>query len=208
MDANAWIATVAALIAAVALFFTGMAALATKAQAASTKAQAASSKAQADAAIEQTKIQQQLRLDAVQPYVWADLRPDAKQSQLLVAVVGNSGPTIATNVRVTFDPPLESTVLAETGRTVSELLLAGLPSLPPGRQMVWFLGLGSKVMSADAALRFTITVDADGPHGPLPQLRYVVDVVVHGESIDSPDGSLHLVRKAIEDVASAVKNHK
>jgi hypothetical protein len=32
----------------------------------------------ARAAEEQTRIQRQLRLDAAQPYVWADVRPDAE----------------------------------------------------------------------------------------------------------------------------------
>jgi hypothetical protein len=94
MDAQAWLASLspeawfagaAAVIALVALFFTGIA-----------------SKAAAD----QTKIQRQLRIDAAQPYVWADIRPETAQAGLLRLEIGNSGPTVATNIRVTSSVPL------------------------------------------------------------------------------------------------------
>ena len=77
MSAEAWIAGGAALIALVALYFTGIAAKAAK---------------------DQTKIQRQLRIDAAQPYVWIDLRENTKVGSTLMLVIGNSGPTVATNV--------------------------------------------------------------------------------------------------------------
>jgi hypothetical protein len=52
----------------------------------------------AGAAEEQSEIQRQLRIDAVQPYVWVDVRPDEVTSVILNLVIGNSGPTVATNV--------------------------------------------------------------------------------------------------------------
>jgi len=94
MNAEAWIAVGAALIAGVALYFNG------RSTRAATRA--------ARAAEEQTKIQQQLRVDAALPYVWVDVRPDDATGTLLNLVVGNSGPTVATNIRVRVDPPLPS----------------------------------------------------------------------------------------------------
>lgn len=48
---------------------------------------------------------------ALQPYVWADLKP-REDGGMLVFVVGNAGPTVATDVRIVFDPLLSSIVPA------------------------------------------------------------------------------------------------
>jgi hypothetical protein len=36
--------------------------------------------------------------------VWVDIRGDDGQDQALLLLLGNSGPSIARNVKVTFDP--------------------------------------------------------------------------------------------------------
>lgn len=48
----------------------------------------------AAAAEEQSEIQRQLRIDAAQPYVWIDVRPNDVTSVILNLVIGNSGLTI------------------------------------------------------------------------------------------------------------------
>jgi hypothetical protein len=190
MDAQTLGTVVAALAAVAAAIFAGVALAATRAQ--------------AGAAIEQTEIQREVHRDGAQPYVWVDIRPDAKQPSLLVLVVGNSGRTVAQNVRATFAPKLQVGALQPKAESASKWLGEGIPSLPPGRQIIWPLGVGHEVLGTENELRFTITVNAEGPFGPLPQLRYDVDVHAYRESHDSPDGSLHLVRKAIEQVATVI----
>jgi HAMP domain-containing protein len=76
VNAGTWVAIAAALIAAVAVYFNFQ----------STRA----ANRAARAADEQTKIQQQLRIEAAQPYVWADVRGDEATGTLLNLVVGNS----------------------------------------------------------------------------------------------------------------------
>ena len=58
----------------------------------------------ANASREQTKQHNQAAKDAAQPIVWADVRGDDGQGQALVLLLGNSGPGIARDVKVTFDP--------------------------------------------------------------------------------------------------------
>lgn len=119
----------AAVVALVALFFTGMSAI---------------------SANTQTKIQRQLRIDAAQPYVWADIRPDESVGVILNVVVGNSGPTVATNVRVTVDPPLPRIdQFNERIDRVEHRLAEGLKSLAPGRQLRWPLGQGFALVNKD-----------------------------------------------------------
>ncbi len=85
MNAGIWVGVAAVIVAAAALYFTGLSARAAGRAAA--------------AAEEQSKIQRQLRIDAAQPYVWVDVRPD-EAGTLLNLVIGNSGPTVATNVHI------------------------------------------------------------------------------------------------------------
>jgi len=74
VNIEAWVALPAVLISGAALYFTGRAAYFTGRV--------------AHAAGEQTNIQRQLRLDAAQPYVWVDLRPDEATGTLVNLVIG------------------------------------------------------------------------------------------------------------------------
>ena len=56
----------------------------------------------AKASEEQTDIQREIARQSAQPYVWADIQPDRQQGTLIHLIVGNSGPTVARNVRVTI----------------------------------------------------------------------------------------------------------
>jgi hypothetical protein len=64
----------------------------------------------AKASREQTKQQKQAAKDAAQPMLWVDIRGDDGQGQALVLLLGNSGPSIARNVKVLFDPPPPATL--------------------------------------------------------------------------------------------------
>ena len=174
----------AAGIALVALFFTGVAAKAAK---------------------DQTEIQRQLRRDSAQPYVWADVREDSKQGSLLEIVVGNNGPTVATNVRVVFTPELPAAQRnAELVRGVQERLEQGLKSIAPGRIIRWSLGLGSEILATEGSRAYSLTVTADGPFGRVEPLEYMIDMDDWRAMKDQPDGSLHLLRKSIDEVGKKV----
>lgn len=174
-------ALAAVVIAFVALFFTGLA---------------------AKAAWDQTAIQRQLRREAAEPYVWADVRADPHTGTLLNLVIGNSGPTVATNVRVKVTPPLAAVGgRADKIERVQARLSAGFESLAPGKVLPWSLGPAPDLINEDGDHAHTFTIDADGPFGPIPTLTYVVDMDDWREHVDRPDGSLHLVRDAIREVA-------
>src|SRR4030095_589300 len=64
----------------------------------------------AKASREQTKQQKQAAQDAAQPMLWVDVRGDDGQGQALVLLLGNSGPSIARNVKVILDPAPPSTL--------------------------------------------------------------------------------------------------
>jgi hypothetical protein len=219
MSPETWVAIAAAVVALVALFFTGMSAVATRSAAATAKAQTKIQEQSvrvaeeqtriqqlaARTAMEQTEIQRQLRIDAVQPYVWADIRPDESVGVILNLVVGNSGPTVARNVRVTVDPPLPRIdQLAERVDNAETRLAGGLKSLAPGRRLSWPLGQGFNLLNDDGPHSYTFTVTADGPFGPVSQLTYVVDTSEWKGITDRPAGSLDEVTNAIKELTKKV----
>lgn len=183
---EAWFAGAAAVIALVALFFTGVAAKAAK---------------------DQTKIQRQVRIDAAQPYIWADIRPETGQAGLLRLEVGNSGPTVATNVRIRTSVPLPSAGerFEEKARIVERRLASGIESLAPGRVLAWTLGVAHQVVAVEGNPPCVFTIDAEGPFGPMETLTYAVNIDDIRQTDARAAGSLHLVKESIEGLTKQLR---
>jgi hypothetical protein len=69
----------------------------------------------AKASREQTKQQKQAATDAAQPILWVDIRGEDLQGHALVLLLGNSGPSVARNVKVVFDPAGDAGHQADSG---------------------------------------------------------------------------------------------
>src|SRR5262245_1229801 len=130
MDVSAWIAVVAAVIALLGAAFTAVSARATLLQASEAR--------------RQTELQKRIYEDSMQPYVWADLAPDMAQGALLKLTLCNEGPTAATNIHVTFDPPLVELFEYHKVAKIQESIEAGISYLAPRRRVQWVLGVGRK----------------------------------------------------------------
>jgi hypothetical protein len=122
----------------------------------------------AKASREQTRQQKQAAKDAAQPMLWVDMRGDDGQGQALVLLLGNSGPSIARNVKVVFDPAPPSTLDI---KPILEILKQGIASLPPGRTMQWALGAAHNSSDWDAHNAYRVRIEAEGPFGLLPTTR-------------------------------------
>lgn len=134
MQPGDWVAAAAAAVALIALFLTW-------GQARSAKVQADSAKEQVALAKRQTEVQEQLYKDQQQPYVWVDYRMDEVTSWVIDLVLKNEGPTVATNVRVVIDPPIErATDFKDWDLHTLPGFQNGFASIPPGREMRWTLG--------------------------------------------------------------------
>ncbi len=191
MDINAVVGVAGALIAIIALWYS--------------RQNVKVAKAQADAAVEQTEIQRQMHRDAAQPYIWVDVRADPSQGSTLVLIVGNTGQTTATNVRVVFDPPLP---MGENGRPrVDEAqwrLRNGIKAIAPGSELWWSVGLAWEVITQKDTQPYRVTIDADGPFGPLETNTYTIDLADRSASRDEPDGTLHRLTKAVTAAGATV----
>jgi hypothetical protein len=82
-------------------------AMSARVQAAAARDAVAAAREQVAAARRQNELQEQMWRDQAQPHVVADVRPDPGHGPLLQVVPEDRGSTIAWNVHVTFDPPLQ-----------------------------------------------------------------------------------------------------
>jgi hypothetical protein len=181
----------AAILAAVALYF-------------NIKSTRAAVRA-AQASEEQSVVQRQLRVDASQPYLWADIRLDDGSQSLLNFVIGNSGPTVATGVRVTVEPPLPAIdELRSRAESAQARLADGIQSLTPGRVLTWPLGQGFRLLNEEGHQAYTVTVSAIGPFGPVPPLSYVIDMSDWRGLLHRPAGSLYQLTEAVKDLTKKI----
>ena len=183
MDAATAITAAAALIALVALYFTGQ---------------------QVKVAKQQTGLQQKLHEDAAQPYVWADLRPTDGDGHIMLLVVRNEGPTVATNVQIAFDPPVPTRWDANKDEDARASIT--LASMPPGRQLAWYVGVGPAWFDSKGVKRFAITINHDGPYGSVPALEYALDFHDFAETAVQPAGTLNGVTKAVKELTKQLKD--
>lgn len=119
MNSGDWAAmgaVVAGLVAVIALIFSIRSTIASERAAKSAERAAKAAEAQAE-------IQLQIQIATAQPYVWVDVREDDSQGTLLDLVIGNSGPTVATNIRARIDPPLPTHPQIDEGIKAQEQLV-------------------------------------------------------------------------------------
>lgn len=126
-------------------------AIATARQARCARDQTKIQREQVEAAREQTRLQRAIADETVQPHVWADIQPDMKQGTVLDLIIGNSGPSVAMDVKAAFDAPLPrpTTILEDPGHLL-QALADGLRSLAPGRAVRWYPDTGSDLLGEDA----------------------------------------------------------
>ncbi|MGH3337770.1 MAG: hypothetical protein ACRDPL_02920 [Propionibacteriaceae bacterium] len=154
----------------------------------------------AKASREQTRQQKQVAKDAAQPMLWVDIRSDDGQGQALALLLGNSGPSIARNVKVTFDPAPPSTLDI---KPILEILRKGITSVPPGRRMQWALGAAQS--DWDAQTTYRIRIEAEGPFGTTEPLEYVISIDDLDGSDAAPPGNLHAVAAELREITKATK---
>lgn len=82
-----------------------------------------------DLSREQAEREQRLREDQARPFVVVDFEPSPVWGNIINLVVQNVGKTLAKNVRLTFDPPLVSSMAGNDGYNFQEsnLLKHGIP---------------------------------------------------------------------------------
>lgn len=158
---------------------------------------------QAQIAREQASLQRRVLEDGAQPYVWVDIRPDTRDASFFHLILQNEGPTVAEDVRVDIDPPLPASwrphgVVGPTGQSFA--------ALPPGRSMIWNIGLASDIVGAETGKQFEVTISATGPYGEVPSHTYTLDLSTYDRNARYAHGTLSAVTNAIGELTEEIKN--
>lgn len=193
MSAQVWVAIAAAIVAVISAAFTLMSARAAGNQAAESA--------------RQTELQRMIHIDGQQPYVWADIMPDSAQGSLLKVTVRNEGPTVATDIHVTFDSRLETVNDPDHTAKVQQQLREGLSYLAPNRQIEWSFDVGWQFFGSDLPQESIVEINCRGPFGNCEPNRYVVRPRDLLNSHDYPVGSLHRVTKQLENLTKSVTRY-
>jgi hypothetical protein len=141
-----------------------------------------------------------LREAQAQPYVVVDVEPSIVTRRILNLVIRNTGQTLARDVKIRFEPPLQSTIDSDGFPPAKfKALTEGIPALPPGRE--YQIALDSAVDRAQSSLpdSYTVTVsfhDRDGK--PLEDLTYVLDLAMFRSAPYVQERSVHDVAEELQ----------
>jgi hypothetical protein len=203
VDLGDYFSLFAVLVAIFALFYSGSQAHAAKDSADAARVSAIAAEDQARAVEDQTQLQRDLAKVAADPNLWVDIRADDVVGQELVLLVGNSGPSIARNVKVTFDPPVM--VKYADLAPVLETLREGISALAPGRTLQWHMGPARFTVDWDASNVYRVRIEADGPLGAVDPLEYAISIDDLALSKPAPTGSLLAVTTQLQDISSSAR---
>ncbi|MEV0228688.1 hypothetical protein [Nonomuraea sp. NPDC050786] len=174
------------------------------------KDQAVSARDQAEIAANQLALDRTAFTESQQPYVVVDIRASDFISEAMNLVIENVGPTVARNVRIKFEPPIQTSMDGDDRERLADTLIftQGIPHLPPGRKIEALFDIGWQFFQKDLPRRYTVTVEADGPYGAVEPLTYLIDLEIYRKLRHLTVKTLHQqvqeiekLRKAVEEVA-------
>ena len=145
------------------------------------------------------------RREQSQPFVVVDIVPSGILGNALNLVIENIGKTMAHDVLITFDPPLESSQRPESFKK-STLLTEGIAMLPPGRRIEALFDLSHSRLDSGLPLAYEVTVEfRDQRMRRLSLLRYSVDIgFLYGLERLSEKG-IHHAAKSLGEIEQMLK---
>lgn len=163
--------------------------------------------AQARSMGKQTKLQKAAIEDAQRPYVWIDFRPSPANGSSVHLLLVNEGPTVARNIRVTCQPSIRRSALASTRESTDEIGIFrnGIASLPPGRQMRWYLGEGADLLRESKLGVHKVTINFEGPFGTEKPIEYELNWLEFADVSGNKTGSLAKIETSLNMLNATVK---
>ncbi len=148
----------------------------------------------------QVREARRLREEQAKPFVIVDIQPSTASRHILNLVIENTGATLAKNVKIVFDPPVESSI-PEHGLQDSVLLQRGLPMVPPRRRLEFMFDSSVERHGRGLPLRYDVTVTYDDQRGrPQESLLFPIDLApLYGLAYVEEKG-LHHIAKALEEL--------
>lgn len=163
---------------------------------------------QTAAAARANALTERAQREQVQPYVIADIRSRVPGSSLMVFAIENIGPTLARDVQLTIDPPLQTSQGTERDAVLNRAITRKIPTLPPKRTLLFNMDAGFNLFDSELPLMYTVTVDTYGPFEKVDTLTYVIDLdVLRNTGLDreSLEWSTHVIA---EQAKKSAKSHE
>lgn len=148
-----------------------------------------------------------LREEQAQPFVVVDFESSAAWRNAIELVVENIGKTVATQVKVTFDPPLESTQKYDSYDLAQSVLVTqGIPTMPPGKRMTGMFDLTHVRKDSGLPMAYVATVQFSDARGrPQKPLTYVLDLNVRYGLMHFTEYRVHDAAKALREMRDTMK---
>jgi hypothetical protein len=143
------------------------------------------------------------RREQARPFVIIDVV--ASRAQLFRLEIKNIGKTVAKDVSVAFDPPLEST-LDERGRKVRNIpiLARGAPSLAPGKTHTFLLDKAPARKNSGLPDTYQVIVAYTGYDGTKYEDKQVIDLGVYWSTPDLREHDIHDIWHVLRDVSETL----
>lgn len=111
-----------------------------------------------------------------------DFEPSKASHIFMDLIVKNTGSTLATNVDISFEPELASTLTSEGDRyrlSESAILTQGIPTLPPNREYRMLFERMPDRYESDLPRSYLAMVKFDDPRGRNHTLEYRLDLDIY-----------------------------
>lgn len=156
-------------------------------------------------AYSQVREARRAREDQIRPFVVVDIQPSPVWGNILNLVVENIGATLARDVRLTFNPPL-ATSIKDYAIGASVLITEGIPALPPRRQVTAMFDISHDRVNTDLPMRYQATVALSDARGrPQETIEYIIDLgFLYGLRRVNEYG-MHHAAKALQGIEQNVK---
>jgi hypothetical protein len=141
----------------------------------------------------QVREARKLREAQARPFVVVDFEPGF----LVYLTVENLGRTMARDVRISFDKPLETSLQGRPEIDESPLFREPIPALPPGKKIRVLFDQFNDRLNAKLPLAYEVTLRYRGPAGKKPLTdTYRLDLGMYLGSQLPPKGLAELVTEA------------
>ena len=145
------------------------------------------------------------REEQARPFVVVDIQPGTAWYNAFNLIIENIGKTLAKDVRIRFEPPLETT-LENYDLSGSAMLREGIPSMPPGRRVVALFDMSRERLKSNLPMRYDVTVEySDARDKRQEALNYVIDLHHLLGLQRLTEYGVHDAAKALREMAKVMK---
>jgi hypothetical protein len=153
----------------------------------------------------QVRLARALREDQAKPFVVVAFRPSPVWGNAINLVVENIGTTLARNVRLTFDRPLES--VARTGDiNESKLFKEGIRVMPPGMRLATLFDLSHERVKSSLPMTYEAVVTYDREHGSPVKMEYTLDMGLFFGLEHFTEYGMHEAAKSLREMNKTLKD--